>query len=281
MEINSLQVCVPASCRNDCPYCCAKMHGRDNVTQKLPNMTEYARRLAFARDLGAHTAVLTGTGEPILNRTFLEFWNTANAGMAHPFTRVELQTSGTGLDLETLRFLRDYIGVSTICLSLSDVFDSAHNAAINRTHPGDEVDIDNLCFEISAEGFVLRLVLLLTDAYEARTPAEVLTRAAALRANQVTFKVLQGSGNSFDTPEDRWIAEHGASAGWQGELRGYLHRIGADRMVAAVGMQPIIAAHGMSVFVDKDCMSSLGRYAILRPNGRLYTRWDDRGSLIF
>ena len=42
---------------------------------------------------------------------------------------------------------------------------------------------------------------------------------------------------------------------------------------------------GMSTIVDDDCMSQDDvddlKYVILQTNNKLYTRWDDKGSLIF
>jgi hypothetical protein len=41
----------------------------------------------------------------------------------------------------------------------------------------------------------------------------------------------------------------------------------------------------MSVVVDDDCMSTEVKedvkYLILQPNCKLYTKWDDEGSLLF
>ena len=41
----------------------------------------------------------------------------------------------------------------------------------------------------------------------------------------------------------------------------------------------------MSVVIDNDCISKENneslKYVILRENGKLYCRWDDKGSLIF
>jgi len=41
----------------------------------------------------------------------------------------------------------------------------------------------------------------------------------------------------------------------------------------------------MSTVVDDDCMSKETtkalKYVILRENGKLYSQWDDKGSLIF
>ena len=42
----------------------------------------------------------------------------------------------------------------------------------------------------------------------------------------------------------------------------------------------------MSTVVDEDCMAKSEekkalKYLILRPNCKLYTQWDDKGSLLF
>ena len=45
------------------------------------------------------------------------------------------------------------------------------------------------------------------------------------------------------------------------------------------------SVNGISTVIDDNCMSKDNidemKYAILRPNGHLYSRWDDKGSLIF
>lgn len=41
----------------------------------------------------------------------------------------------------------------------------------------------------------------------------------------------------------------------------------------------------MSTVLDEDCMSEEAKesvkYLILRPNCKLYSKWDDKGSLVF
>lgn len=43
--------------------------------------------------------------------------------------------------------------------------------------------------------------------------------------------------------------------------------------------------NGMSVVIDTNCMNKDSllalKYVILRENGKLYSQWDDEGSLIF
>ena len=94
---------------------------------------DYKKRLLFARDNGCNTVMLTGNGEPLLNRNFLEMFGEWNDNLPNPFRWIEIQTSGTLLDDEYLRFLRNTVGVNTISLSLSALSTNA-NANINRTH---------------------------------------------------------------------------------------------------------------------------------------------------
>jgi hypothetical protein len=47
----------------------------------------------------------------------------------------------------------------------------------------------------------------------------------------------------------------------------------------------VYSIDGMSVVTDDDCMSKENnenlKYVILRENGKLYSQWDNEGSLIF
>jgi len=72
------------------------------------------------------------------------------------------------LNDEYLRFLRNTVGVATMCLSVSDVLDPAVNAELMGTPAKLRVDIEALCAEIKRYDFNLRLSLNMTDAYEQR-----------------------------------------------------------------------------------------------------------------
>ena len=47
----------------------------------------------------------------------------------------------------------------------------------------------------------------------------------------------------------------------------------------------VYSIRGMSVVLDDNCMakeeSTILKYIILRENGKIYSQWDDEGSLIF
>jgi molybdenum cofactor biosynthesis enzyme MoaA len=183
MQIQSLSVDVPAKCPNDCYFCVAKMNQEDYANQIEKNLRfrqlykdDYKKRLLFARDNGCNTVILTGNGEPLMNRTFLEDFGEWNNNLPLAFRCIELQTSGVMLDDEKLRFLRNSVGVSTISLSISDVFSSKNNALYNRTPDKLVVDIDVLCKEIKRYDFNLRLSLNMTDFYNERSVEDIFNR---------------------------------------------------------------------------------------------------------
>ena len=114
MEMQSLSICVPAGCPNNCKFCVARMR-RDAYTNQIEKnrrfrdlyKRDFKRRLEFCRDNGCNTVVLTGDGEPLVNLSFLDDFAEWNEAISKPFRKIELQTSGVTLNDEKLRYLRN------------------------------------------------------------------------------------------------------------------------------------------------------------------------------
>lgn len=290
MEIQSLSVCVPtARCVNNCAFCVSKMSKSPYTNQIEKNKRfrdlyrkDYIKRLQFARDNGCNTVILTGDGEPLQNVRFLDDFSEWNEKLTSPFQWVELQTSGVMLNDEMLRHLRNTVGINTIALSLSDVFDSENNCSINGTPDKLKFDIDELCSEIKRYDFNLRLSLNMTEVYTSKGADEILCRAKELEANQITFRTLYTSG--FNKPEDKWIEEHKCSNGRITFIDRYIKKFGHELEILPFGATRY-SVGGMSVVLDNDCMATEVknsiRYLVLRPDYKLYSRWDDAGSLVF
>jgi sulfatase maturation enzyme AslB (radical SAM superfamily) len=243
---------------------------------------DYIDRLQFARDNGCNTALLTGNGEPLANVPFLNFFAACNIRLPSPFRWIELQTSGVLLDDEKLRWLRNTVRVSMISLSISDLFDHAENDQIMGTPEGLRFLLASMCSEIKRYDFGLRLSLNLTKRYEERSPEEVFKRAAELGADQITFRKLYADG---DTPEAAWVKENAASEEYIGAIDAYIAQAGRALDVLPFGARRY-SVDGISTVLDGDCMSTADskdaiRYLVLRPNCKLYTRWDDPGSILF
>lgn len=290
MKIQSLSVVVPnKKCINNCAFCVSKMHTEDYKNQMDENLPfydlyhdDYIKRLEFARDNGCNTVVLTGNSEPQQNREFLKLFGIINKGLEKPFRKIDIQTTGVLIDENYLRFLRNHVGVSTVALSVSDIFDSKNNAEINGTPAGLAVDIPQLCALIKKYDFSLRLSLNLNALYNERTPECVFKKAKELGANQITFRELYTSGNN--TVQDNWIKNNQLSDKFLSDLKDYILEKGKFLRVLEYGHK-LYSVNEMSVVIDDDCMSKRGkeklRYLILRPDCKLYSSWDDKGSLVF
>lgn len=298
MKVQSLSVCVPGGCPNNCHYCVAHIHRGtypNMLDEKLPfydlYFNDYLKRLQFARDNGCNVAVLTGDGEPLANKSFLKLFGLMNKSLESPFRWIELQTSGVFLDDQYLRFLRNHVGISTISLSLSSLVDEV-NARYNRIVPELQFKIRHICNEIKRYDFNLRLSLNLTDSFEGVygiiSPTEdgieqLFRDITLLGADQVTFRVLYTS-QSKDTPQDKWIDEHRASDKFVEDISFYIKKYGRPLEVLPFGAVKY-GLHGMSTVLDDDCMSTevkdTLKYLILRPNCKLYSHWDLKDSLVF
>lgn len=289
MKIQSLSISVPATCGNECKFCVAQMHA-DKFTNQIEANTrffdlyerDYIDRMAYARDNGCNSVMLTGDGEPLLNREFLKFFANCNRSLAKPFRQIELQTSGMLLDDEYLRFLRNTVKVSIISLSLSSL-DSEENA--NYNCPKNEkfkVDIAALCAEIKRYDFTLRLSLNMTDYFDNLSVYDMFAKARILGANQLTFRVLYSDDNG--TAQSNWVKAHACSNFTLNEIKTYINSNGRPLNLLPFGSVKY-SVDGISVVLDEDCMSTAItedlKYLVLRPDCKLYSHWNDVGSRIF
>lgn len=296
MNIQSLSVCVPAGCPNNCKFCVAKMHQEPYENQIEKNRrfrdlykTDFMERLQFCRDNGCNVAILTGNGEPLANINFLDDFAEWNKQIKNPFHWIEIQTSGVTLDEEKLRYLRNTVRVSTISLSISS-FDNEINKNYNGTPENLTVDITKLCAMIKKYDFNLRLSLNMTDSFEdvihsdwcQYNPNHIFDKCKELGVNQITFRKFYDSG--LNTEQDKWIQKHKASDTCFEEINKHIKKNGRELEVLPFGAIRY-SVNGMSVVVDDDCMNSEVKkdikYMVLRPNCKLYTKWDDEGSIMF
>lgn len=286
MEIQSLSIVVPAKkCINNCKFCVARMHEESYKNQMDTNLpfydlyfNDYMKRLEFARDNGCNTVMLTGNVEPQQNRQFLTLFGLMMRLMKKPFRTIEIQTTGAMIDRNYLRFLRNHVGVSTISLSLCS-FDDKVNKEIRDSNL--DVNIKELCALIKEYDFNLRLSLNLSDVFDKYAPQQLLKESKKLGADQVTFRKLYVDG---DNAESNWIKDH--SYKHIGSINPeYIEKIGGKYLSTLPFGAKQYMYDEMSVVVDDDCMSqevkNSVKFLILRENCKLYSRWEDKASLIF
>lgn len=300
MKIQSLSIVVPnKGCINKCPFCVSRMVNSNVYENRMDinhphydiNVREYLKRLRFVADNGCQTIMLTGTSEPQQNKQFLATFALLHQTIGSPFTNIEMQTTGFGLDKDRdyLRFLRNFVGVNTIALSINSPI-SATNCEI-LGHPCTEhpvtgkvipkFRIGQLCDNLKDYDFNIRICFNLTSEFDKYTTWELFDWAKAWHANQITFRKLYVSDK--ETPQGKWIEEHMVSAETIERIKEFL----ANQPI--LGKTPYGATchdvDGMSVMFDDDCMgknpeTDVLKYLILRPNCHLYSQWDSKASLV-
>lgn len=296
MKIQTLSIVVPRpgkKCINNCPFCVSRMRETEYNSANSVNIgRNLQRRLQFSRDNGCNTMIITGEGEALQNKDFLENLRYYNLGIKDPFQWIELQTTGVLLDDKNLDFM-EKIGVTTIALSVADIFSDENNNKIIGTPPKGYIKLEKLCKRIKDLGFNLRLSINMISVYDNVSPAVVMRRAKDLGADQVIFREFYTSEN--DSKENTWIEMNKASDKTMKRFNEYILKYGKALERLPFGAMRY-SLDGISTVLDSNCMASNGdelaerlstdgeetiRYLILRPNGKLYTKWDDKGSLIF
>ena len=294
MQIQSLSIVVPTEkCVNDCAFCVSKQHSEDYGQNRMAftnpeihkAIEDYKKRLAYARDNNCNAVMLTGDAEPTQNRAFLTLFGLLNESLSKPFRHISIQTAGAFLDQNYIEFLRDHVGVNTVSLSISSFI---YDTNTEYTRAKARINIQNLCAKIKEAGLNLRISLNMTDRIYGDTqpePAEIFKYVNHyLGADQITFRVLYSDQSNPDCPQNQWIKEHAATPEYIETIKNYIREHGRPLEILAFG-QTRYDVDGISTVLDDDCMSTQAKaelkYLVLRPNCKLYTKWDSTASLLF
>ena len=290
MNIQSFSIVVPnKECMNKCPFCVSRMVN-SNIYPNLMdvnhptydyNVKEYMRRMKYVADNGCQTLMLTGTSEPQQNKQFLNTFALIHRLLGKPFTNIEMQTTGVLLDKnpDYLRFLKNFVGVNTMAISLSSL-----SQEMNSNIIGNNVDVVKLCHMLLRYGFNIRICCNLTSIFD--LDKNDISKwfkffKDELHADQVTFRQMYASEDN--TEQNNWISEHIFVDKY--DLAQYLKLF--NPVGETVYGAEIRHINGMSVIFDDDCMGkkpkkdNTVKYLILRPNCKLYSSWDDPASLVF
>jgi len=297
IDVQSCSIDVPGGCPNKCKCCVSELHKNkkfmnnvlgncNEITNDDRNFIQYRDRLAYVREK-TDTAVLTGTAsEPVFNKPFLRFFSRVNRSLPAPFYNIEVQSAGIGMDNNTLNLLQD-VGVKTVALSLFSL-DSVKNNEIQQSPKSLYYIIEDVCARIHENGFNLRLCFNLNkegfgNAHPVEMIREMMVFAQKVGADQVTFRKLYHNGDdSFD--ETVWVKANQLDDVFYDMLTHYIKQEGHYKRTLSFGAD-LYTINGISTIVDSDCMAkeihkSL-KYLIIRRNIKIYSDWDDEGSLIF
>lgn len=287
----NIQLVVPTKgCVNNCPFCCSKMH--ESPYESNFDKIEIEKRIKYAAVKKVDTCVLTGTGEVLQNYFFLEKLVDIFEKLQHPIPNVELQTTGVMLmDADVFIKPNPYynvgilkeLRVSTISLSISNLFDDDDNAKIIGISPKLKFKLKELIPFLKSHNFNIRLSLNMLNNLDNKTPHEIFQYAKILGADQISFKKMYYNLNS-SYAQNEWIKNNMCQEKTLQDIRDYIIANGRHMYTLEFGSK-VYSVNGLSTVVVDDCMAvtntDIQRYIILRENGKLYCHWDDEGSLIF
>lgn len=296
MNIQTISVVVPTNgCVNNCKFCVSKMHYSNYLF--VDDILSFTKRIKYASDNGVNTCILTGTGEVLQNLKYLTILDNIFKNMDNPFPNIELQTSGVLLNTKNINILKS-IGVNTISLSVSNIFDDDKNMEIIGVPNKLKFKLKDLIVKLKSHNFNVRLSVNMTKYFDNIPPSEIIRRCKDLDVDQITFRELYHN-NDDNYKQTKWVKENACKPKTIRRIKKYvggtyinflninknIKRGKGNYLYTLPFGGKVYSIEGMSTVVDTDCMSKNTKdalkYVILRENGKLYCRWDDEGSLIF
>lgn len=293
MNIQTISIVVPTKgCVNKCKFCVSRMREHPNHELKV-DIEQLKKRIKYAVMNNVNTCILTGTGEALQNTNFLNVLIDVFKEMDNPFPNIELQTTGVLLNEENINILKK-LGVNTISISVSNIFDDDKNMDIIDCPKPLRFKLSELIKMLKSKGFNIRLSLNLTKDYDDDNPKTLILKCKELGAEQITFrKLYHNNDKSFD--QTKWVIINDCNPMLIRNIKQYISASGISAFVKGKGLGEylytlpfggkVYSIKGMSTVIDDDCMSKntkdVLKYIILREDCRLYCRWDDPGSLIF
>lgn len=285
LNIQSLSIVVPTGeCWNKCEYCVSRMHHEEygkSIIQKNEGLPRsYISRIEFVREEGCNSMILTGIAEPQQNLPFIHMLLQYNKMLHKPFYNISMQTTGSGLLEKDIIELAEN-GLTTLALSLSS-FSSARHWEITNTPNNKRIMTIPALIECAKENNLnVRVCFNLTNEFSAYYPEYYFNWCKMHNVDQATFRKIYTDG---DGPEVAWVKKHEFPIENFGLIKKYVRENGTPIARLPYGFIQY-SVDGISTVIDDNCMSKDTidemKYAILRPNSHLYSRWDDKGSLIF
>lgn len=224
--------------------------------------------------------ILTGTAEPQQNLEFIYKLLTANRMLRKPFYNITIQTTGSALSQIDIKELAD-AGVTTLALSISSIDDERNWEIIHTPKNLRFMTIDTLIYAAKENNMNVRACFNLTDEFNNMKPHDYFDWCNKYKVDQATFRKIYADGINEKT---EWVQKHEFSLDNFYDIAKYIKENGVPISRLPYGFIQF-SVHGISTVIDDNCMGKDNideiKYAILRPNGHLYSRWDDTGSLIF
>jgi molybdenum cofactor biosynthesis enzyme MoaA len=165
MKVQTLSIIVgDTSCNAHCPFCVSRMTPKCGVDDKKSfNLRNLKKACQFAKDSGVSTILLTGKGEPMLEKNYDEMMSVLSVINEYSFPFVEVQTNGTKLlemDGKILNKMWE-MGVTTFSISCVHYETKRNREIYNFKYP----NLDQLVAYLHKMGFSVRLSCILLKGY--------------------------------------------------------------------------------------------------------------------
>ena len=284
-EIKPLYIHVPGqACATPCAYCMTRhymLRPTSCLDEHSPHYTickqDYYKRMAFARgDAGCNAIFIVGNCEPQKNRAFLERIAVVNNMLARPFRIIELTTTGRSLTRDYLYFLRSVVGVTTIDLNVAS-FNDALNQELAGMSKENKVELLPLTKTIKDLTFNLHLHIYLSkyfDIYK-ENPEQF-------------FKDCEGKYGAqylscHGTPApNEWLQSRKGDSQTKETLAKFVKEKGVF-LTQFPSYADVYTYNNLIILMDPLNIksSTVSDSLILQTDGRLYTKWDEKTSLVF
>jgi hypothetical protein len=178
------------------------------------------------------------------------------------------------------------MGVTTISISVSDLFNNENNLKIIGAPIELNFRLDTIIKRIKTDFKInVRLSLNMLSHYEnsGKTPKDFFEAAKRLNVDQILFREMWADDSKNKI--NQWIKSNKVSLNYMNSITSYIQTNGNKLYTLPYG-QTVWSLNGISVVIDNDCMSTKKtdenlKYLIIRENLKLYSKWNDKGSLIF
>lgn len=284
MKATSLSVNLAGPCNARCPFCVASATWKTDHDDNRFLRQGLLRALRYAAWHDVDTVLITGSGEPTLQRDLVLRVLEQAEEVGIPVS--ELQTNGLLLarDPGYLDELQA-AGLDVVALSVAGV-----TAESSSRRMGIELDWPALCRSVAQRGLVCRLSLNLTadDGPFLRDELPAFCDGlVALGVHQLTLRQLGVPPRPVESDESRrrmaWVRDNALPPADVAQLHGRVAAEGTLLRTLSYGAR-VVDYRGLSVCVAT-CMTETAapdeiRSLILQPDGHLYHSWNHRGSIL-
>lgn len=279
INAENLTISIPGThCNKSCPYCISKITP-DVSFNDLLYMRNLKKVKEFARIANVSSVLITGKGEPTLNKKFLEI--VAREMNNFP---LELQTNGLVFNKPNWNHFLYDIGFNNISISLDFI----------KEYPEDTLKRIKIFFDDNSRmaDMTIRLAINITD----HVPEEYLDinfyvdLCSQYNVSQIIFRNIVNPGyiNHKNKYSD-WINDNT-------KMKKYFEILNSFLKIVNKGDAYIIrnTKFGMSVYDYKGLSIALSNYCIQETNntndirsliyqvdGHLYMSWNSKASRIF